>query len=339
LKFKISISVINQGFRKILSYRATGVFAILIGLVAIFTILSPRGVFIKEASLHTILKLGSELAIVTMSMGVLLIAAEFDLSVGSELAFCAFIAATAFTSFALSPYLCVLISIAFGALLGVINGIIVTKLHISSLITTLGMMYVYGGLVSVLSGGYSTSFNPKTVSPIFVEIFVGSIGPIPIQVFWLLGVGLFLYFMVDRTKFGNWIYATGSNKESAEMMGINTDKVKIACFALVGAMVGLVAIMQTTRILGAFPVQGTDLNLEAIAGAVVGGISIYGGIGSVWGALLGAMVIRVLGSGLITIGVPAFYFRVSLGLAIILSVAFNIYLKKVRTRAEVQSSK
>ena len=337
LKFKISINVIKQSLKKFLSYRATGVFGILIVLVAIFTMLSPEGVFVKEASLKTILKLGSELAIVTMGMGVLLITAEFDLSVGSELAFCAFVAATAYTDFGLSPFLCVFISIAFGAFLGVINGIVVTKLHISSLITTLGMMYVYSGLVSILSGGYSTAFNPKTVSPVFVEIFIGTVGPIPVQVFWLLGIALFLYLMVDHTKFGNWIYAAGSNKESAKMMGINTDKVKILCFALVGALVGFVAIMQTIRILGAFPVQGSGLNLEAIAGAVVGGISIYGGVGSIWGALLGAMIIRVLGSGLITIGIPAFYFRLFLGLAIISSVALNIYLKKIRTQAKVQS--
>ena len=296
----------------------------------VFTILSPGNIFVENISYRKILRLMPELAIVTIGMGVLMIAGEFDLSVGGELAFCSMVAAVVFTKLGLHPIISLFVALAFGAGLGVFNGLIVTKLHISSLIATLGTMYVFSGLVSALTGGYNITYRPETVSPAFQSALIGSIGPIPVQIFWLIGIAILLYTLVDYTKLGNWIYATGSNKESARMMGINTDRVKIICFVIVGVLSAFTGVMQSTRIRGSFPVQGTGLNLEAIAGTVVGGISINGGAGSVWGSLAGAIIIRVLQSGLITIGVSAFYFRVALGLMIVAAVTFNLYLTKLR---------
>lgn len=329
---KISTDRIYRILRRPLYYRAVGIFIVLIGLIAAFTILGPGTVFIEEGNLKTILRLAPELAIVAVGMGVLLIAGEFDLSVGGELALCSLAAAMLFTNFGLHPIIGLFAALAFGACLGVINGLIVTKLRISSLIITLGMMYVFSGLRTALTGGYHTTYHPETVSPVFQSALIGSIGPIPVQIFWLVGISIILYILVDHTKFGNWIYATGSSKESARMMGINTDRVKIICFAIVGVLSGFVGVMQSTRIMGSFPVQGIGLNLEAIAGAVVGGISIYGGTGSVWGAVVGAIIIRVLQSGLIIIGISAFWFRVALGLMIVISVALNMYLRRLRRK-------
>ncbi|MBA7671750.1 Ribose import permease protein RbsC [subsurface metagenome] len=324
---KISADEIGQILRRLL-YKSVGIFTVLIGLVIIFTILGPGTVFIEEGNIYTLLRLGPELAIVTVGMGVLLIAGEFDLSVGGELALCSLVAAMFFTNFGLHPIIGLFAALAFGACLGVINGLIVTKLHISSLIVTLGMMYVFSGLRTALTGGYHTTYHPEMASPAFQSALIGNIGPIPVQIFWLIGITIILYLLVGHTQFGNWIYATGSNKDSARMMGINTNRVKIICFAIVGVLSGFVGVMQSTRIMGSFPVQGTGLNLDAIAGAVVGGISIYGGTGSVWGAMIGSIIIRVLQSGLIIIGIPAFWFKVSLGMMIITAVAFNIYLRK-----------
>lgn len=312
------------------SFKSTSVFLIFIGLMMVFGTLSPS--FLTERNLRVMFRIAPELLLVTTGMGILLISGEFDLSVGSELALCAFIAAWTFTELGWNPYLSLIVTLAFGATLGVINGLLVTKLRISSLIVTLGTMWIFRGIVYVSSEGFPVYYRPDTASPTFLKMFTGSIGPIPVQILWVMGVVVFLYIMLEHTRFGNWIFATGSKKEAARMMGINTDLVKIICFAIVGFLAALAGVMQSCRIMGAYSVQGKLLNLRAIAASVVGGCSIYGGVGSVPGAAFGGMIVYTLSSGLSNLGVSAFYFYIALGLMLIGAVAFNIWLKEKRAR-------
>jgi len=265
---------------------------------------------------------------VVMGMAILMIAGEFDLSVGSELAFCSLIAAWSLEYWGLNPFLGLLLVLIAGSLMGILNGLIVTKMRISSLIATLGMMWVYLGIVFAITSGYPISYNPAVSSQLFEQLLVGSTGPIPNSFIWLISAAILLYILLERTAFGNKVFAVGSNKTAARMMGIDTNKVKIICFSMVGFLVGLSGVMQSIRIRGAYSAQGSLLNLRAIGGAVVGGTSIYGGVGTLPGSLIGGIIMVITEIGLTACKVPAYYFQLVLGLLIVLIVGINIKLGK-----------
>jgi len=286
------------------------------------------GVFLSLKSLNIIMRLLPESCMVVMGMAILMIAGEFDLSVGSELAFCSLIAAWSLEYWGLNPFLGLLLVLIAGSLMGILNGLIVTKMRISSLIATLGMMWVYLGIVFAITSGYPISYNPAVSSQLFEQLLVGSTGPIPNSFIWLISAAILLYILLERTAFGNKVFAVGSNKTAARMMGIDTNKVKIICFSMVGFLVGLSGVMQSIRIRGAYSAQGSLLNLRAIGGAVVGGTSIYGGVGTLPGSLIGGIIMVITEIGLTACKVPAYYFQLVLGLLIVLIVGINIKLGK-----------
>lgn len=305
-----------------LSYKSVSVLLVLIGLYLFFTLLSRDFRFANLGNLNAILRSGSELGIVAIGMAFLLISGEFDLSVGSQLALCSLVGAVSFTYWGFNPYLSLILAIFLGFCLGVVNGTIVTKLRISSFIATLGTMWVYRGIVLIWFKGYPISFHPEIENPMFGKLFIGSIGVIPAQAIWFLIICILFYILLQRTSFGNRVLATGGNEQAARMMGIRTDRVKILCFGLLGAAVGLVGVMQSLRLSGAYAVQGEILNMQAIGSAVVGGTSIFGGVGTIPGAAFGALIIQGLQSGLLSIGLAGYWYQTALGLILITSVSF-----------------
>lgn len=319
--------MLRQIVERFFSYKGVFILLILIAITVVFGFLSEWK-FTTWTNLSMLFRIAPEMGIVALGMALLLISGEFDLSVGSMFAFCSMVAAWPFVHWGWHPVISLSLALATGALLGFVNGMIVTKTRISSLIATLGMMWVYRGLLLIITAGYAVYYYPEHESPLFSEIFTGSVGPIPVQIIWMIGVAILIYILLEHTKFGNRILATGSRKESARMMGINTDKVKIICFMVLGVLVALAAVMQSCRIHGAYGVQGQTLNLESIGAAVVGGTSIYGGVGTISGAFCGALIVRFLDTGLLIIGLSMFHFYVVLGLLLVVVVSINIWLRK-----------
>jgi simple sugar transport system permease protein len=184
-----------------------------------------------------------------------------------------------------------------------------------------GVLYVHSRMSPIAIRPYLPSGSR------FEQIFTGEIGGfLPVQVVWFAVVGLVLGILLHFHKFGNWVYATGDNREAARAMGINTDRVKMTCFTIVGILCGLVAIMQALR-LGSFAAtQGIGFELKAIAASVVGGILLTGGVGSIVGVFLGALTIQILENGLILMRVPVFGITAFIGLAIISFVILNTYV-------------
>jgi simple sugar transport system permease protein len=154
--------------------------------------------------------------------------------------------------------------------------------------------------------------------------------PVPIQAIWFGIFGLILGILLHFHKFGNWVYATGNNKTGARSMGINTDRVKIICFMIVGFLCAFTAMGQTIRIGESYPLQGQLYELKAIAGSVIGGASLFGGIGSMSGILLGSLIVQMLENGLILIRLPAIGIQSFVGLATIVFVVINIYTERMR---------
>ena len=314
-----------------MTYRSSSIFLVFVGLILFFSLFSPHYRFISHANIKILLALGPEFSIVALGVGLLMVSGEFDLSIGSILVFCSFIFIRLF-EMGMNLFLAGFITLGVGALLGFLNGLITTKAHIPSFITTLGTMMLWRGLTLILSLGYTRPFNPE-VSPLFCSILTGKIGGIlPVQVVWFVVFGLILGAGLHFHKFGNWVYATGDNKEAARAMGINTDRVKIICFMTVGILCAFVAVMQIIRVSTFSSRAGDGWELKAIAASVVGGTSLMGGIGSMAGVFLGALTISVIENGLVILRIPYFWTYIVFGLVIISSVVSSLYLERRKLR-------
>jgi ribose/xylose/arabinose/galactoside ABC-type transport system permease subunit len=307
--------------------RSSSVFLVFIGLVLLFSFFSPHHRFISQANIKTLLALGSEFSIIALGVGLLMISGEFDLSVGSILVFCSFIFIKLFET-GMNLFLAGCITLGVGTLLGFLNGLITTKARIPSFITTLGTMMLWRGMTLILSQGFQRPFDPA-VSPLLGSMLTGRIGGIlPAQVVWFVVFGLILGVGLHFHKFGNWVYATGDNKEAARAMGIHTDRVKTICFMTVGILCAFVAVMQIVRVSTFSSRVGDGWELKAIAASVVGGTSLMGGIGSMVGVFLGALTISVIENGLVILRIPYFWTYIVFGLVIIFSVLSSRYLER-----------
>jgi len=319
--------------RKFFSYRASNTFIVFVGLILFFSLFTPRHVFVNPRNIAALSKLIPDLGIVALGVGMLMICGEFDLSISSVLPLCAFIFIS-LLKVGINPFFALSITLGAGALLGLLNGIITVKGRIPSFITTLGTMMFWRGVLYVVSRmwpiGLRAYLPPGSV---FEHIFVGEIGGIiPVQVVWFIVFVAILGIILHFHKFGNWVYATGDNREAARAMGINTDRVKTICFIIVSVLCAFVGILQLLRMETFACTQGIGFELKAIAASVVGGTFLAGGIGSIIGIFLGALTIQILENGLILMRVPVFGISAFIGLAIILFVILNTYIERRRTR-------
>jgi simple sugar transport system permease protein len=228
-------------------------------------------------------------------------------------------------------YIVPFVVLAVGIGLGLLNGIITVKGRIPSFITTLGTMMLWRGILLGQSGGYPKPLTRYLIgNEYFVNVFTGVVGPVPIQAIWFGIFGLILGILLHFHKFGNWVYATGNNKTGARSMGINTDRVKIICFMIVGFLCAFTAMSISTHLRTSYPLAGHLYEMKAIAGSVIGGASLFGGIGSMPGILLGSLIVQMLENGLILIRLPAIGIQSFVGLATIVFVVINIYTERMR---------
>ncbi len=322
----------ERGVPLLLRFRNVGVLAVLLLLVVGSAILTPKHTFIGIENLQTLVGLGPELGVVALAVGVLMIAGEFDLSVGSVLAVCAF-AFSAVLRATGSPWTGAAVALVLGGLLGALNGVIVVRGNVVSFIATLGTMLSLRGLVEILSGGVVRTV-PVAEHPLFLWLTTGKVaGLVPMQFIWFVLLAIVLYFVLGRSRFGNWIYATGDQPLAARAMGIRTGNVKLLCFVLVGAMCAVAAVLQTAR-LTAFSVHmGEGFELRAVAAAVVGGTSLQGGRGNMVGIFLGTLVIIVVDNMISQLRLAYEWTYIVFGLVILGSALLDLFIEKQIERA------
>jgi simple sugar transport system permease protein len=297
-------------------------------VVLVFALFTPDHLFVNPRNLAAVAKLAPDLGMVALGVGLLLIAGEFDLSVSSILPFCSFIFAILLGA-GMLPLPALLLVLPIGAAMGFINGAIVVRTGLPSFIITLSTMMFWRGVLFGISRMMPRSINRYfEEDSLFEAVFTGQIGLIPVQVIWLIGIAIVLGIILHRHKFGNWIYAVGSNQDAARAMGINVGLVKILLYVLIGVLCAFIGIVQATR-LGSFAAtQGHRFELQAIAAVVVGGTSLRGGVGSMLGIVLGLFIIKGLENGLILMQVPVFGVETFIGMAVILFVIINELLNR-----------
>jgi ribose transport system permease protein len=305
-------------------------FASLIVLIVVFSLASPN--FLQTNNIIGILQATAVNGVLAVAVTMVIITGGIDLSVGTMMTFCAVIAGVVLTYAGLPLPLGVVAAIATGAFCGFCSGVFVAKLGIPPFIATLGMMLILRGLSLVISGTRPIYFND---TPGFTLIANGSlIGwlvpavPIPNAVLILFLVAAAASYILGRTVLGRYCFALGSNEESVRLSGVNTDRWKIAIYALSGSIVGIAGLIIASRLNSAQPALGLGYELEAIAAVVIGGTSLAGGRGTILGSLVGALIMAVLTNGLRILSVAQEWQTVVTGAIIILAVYADMARKR-----------
>jgi len=305
---------------------------VLLALLVVLFEFTSSGAFLSYENVRGVLGLVPEMALVAMGVTVLMIAGEFDLSVGSVFALTPMVMAVSMVAGV--PFVpAVLLGLAAGAAVGFLNGFITLRFAIPSFITTLGMLFVARSVTVVISGG----FPPVLPFDIPSWVFTHYVGLIRLSMFWFAGVAIALSAVLSLTNFGNWIKSTGGQIDAAAAMGIPTNAVKMICFVQCSILAGFAGIIQVLRLGSPLPSLGEGLELQAVAAAVIGGTSLYGGVGTVLGAIVGALLIRVIDNGLVLSRVDANWFKFAIGALLILAVVANAWLRRASRRIKLET--
>lgn len=311
--------------------REASILLVLVGLVVYFSLRTDA--FFGTDNARVIAEFSAPIAIIAAGQVMLLICGEIDLSVGMVYAFSSWIFYFGVTDWGLPIWLAVIVGLLSGSAVGLVNGIITVGVGVPSFITTLGMAYVLNGLTLNISGAFPVE-TPGGET--FFRIFGGS--PYT-TVYWALGVIVVMTILLTRTRWGLHTVATGGNLLGASESGVNIRKVKIGNFVLCSTLGALAGILESVRIdtiqalQGGFPVM-----FYAVAAAVIGGTSLFGGSGTIIGAALGVGVLAVLNLGFTLQGISAYTFDLVLGIAIIASMALNVTLERIRQSGRLGSS-
>ncbi len=317
---KIVVSEGNNGFnlRDFIksNYRSLQSVSILVVMVIAMTILSPY--FLQVRNLLNVVRQISLIAIIGMGVTMAIITTGIDLSSGSVLALAGVVAAS-FAQGGHSLIIAIIAGIVAGAVAGFANGFISAFGKIPPFIATLGMMIGARGLALIYSDG-----RPITgLTDAFQYIGGGYLFGIPVPIYIMLAVAIISHILLNRTKFGKYVYAIGGNEQAAIVSGINVKKYLVYVYTFAGALSGLAGIILAARLSAGQPTAGVGYELDAIAASVIGGTSFSGGIGTIPGVIIGALIMGVLNNGLVLLNVSPYMQQVVKGAIIIAAVLLD----------------
>lgn len=289
---------------------------VLAALCILLAVISPT--FRTTDNLVNILQQVTINAIIALGMSLVIFTGGVDLSVGSVLGLTGIVMGMMIVDYKISPLIAVPVAIALGAGCGAFNGILISKLKLQPMIATLAMMSMARGAALTLANGktitgYSNEFN---------WIGQGTIPgtKIPVQILLMLALYIGVYYLMKYRKTGRYIYAIGGNEEATRLSGINVVKFKTLTYTIAGTLAALASFVLVAKLNSAQPIAGQDYELDAIASAVIGGASLLGGSGNVWGTLMGAIIIGVIRNGLNLLNVSSNLQKLILGIIILIAI-------------------
>ncbi|HBE80832.1 MAG TPA: sugar ABC transporter permease [Firmicutes bacterium] len=302
----------------------------LLGLVILMIILSiATPYFFTVKNLMNVAQQSAINALVSAGMLLTILSAGIDLSVGSVLALSICVTGLAINNFHVNPVVGFIFGIACGALFGLVNGLLLTKLHLPHpFISTMGTQNIARGLALFITGASPISGFPNWIQ----FIGAGYIWGIPFSFLLVAVMVVVFHIFLTRTTLGRQIYAVGGNKEAARLSGINTDRVLIWIYAISGLMAAIAGMVLLGRVNAAYPLAGLQYESDAIAAVIIGGASFMGGIGTIWGTLIGAMIIAVIRNGLNLLGVAPDMQTVVVGAVIIGAVFIDVLRRRGNKR-------
>jgi len=302
--------------------RKYGIALILILLTIIFAISSP--VFFTIENLFNVLRQISMLGISAVGMIFVILTGGIDLSVGSLMSLTNVICAKLMVESGLPPLLAISITLLISCLVGIVNAFFINEMDIPPLITTLGTMTIIRGLSYVLSGGRHIWGFPEG----FKLLGQGHIGIIPIPVIIMFLIFIVGWIILYKTTYGRRIYGIGGNEEATRLSGINIKKIKYLVYMSCSLLTGLAGIIMLSRLNTGQPKIGGGYELEVVTAVVLGGVSIFGGVGKLSGVLFGVLIIGILSNGMILLNIMDYYQQIILGLVLLAAVGFDNKISK-----------
>ena len=316
--------------RRIEALPIIAVFAV---LLALFMYTAPE-VFLAPYIYTTFLSTLPPLVLLAMGLTFVIGAGEIDLSFPAIIAFSGFTFAILFKSYDLG-WLAVAASLASGLLVGFVNGVLVAKIGVPSFMATLATQFFWSGMATVLSGGKSYALRGAEASSVW-RVLVGRLGGAPagmawmnevsVQALWTAAIVIFLWFILNRHRFGEHVLFIGDSNDVSRVVGIDVDREKIKLFTLMGGLAAVAAILLTLENKNFFGNQGQGYLLTAIASVLIGGTSIFGGRATVVGTVFGCCIIGMIEAGLVATGLTGAWVRTVQGLVFLISIVFYLYI-------------
>jgi simple sugar transport system permease protein len=321
-----------EWLKRAVSQPEAGPFGLLVLALVVFSLLSAT--YLTAGNFSNLLMFTPELGMIALAMTLLMTAGEFDLSVGSVFGFSAVLMWTFINEAGIPLELAFLIAMGAAVLIGLVNGLMTTRLGIPSFLVTLGMLLVVRGAALYLTQGFPQ--RTWRVEAPLKEILVGDITiPTPIgdlrifaSVFWFILFAVVLGYILMATKWGNWIQASGGNAMAATARGVRVARTKVALFVLTAVLAAWAGITSSIRVSAANPNSGDGYELEVIAMTVIGGTVLAGGKGTIIGTVIGVLLLRVINNGIIQVGVPGLAYRIFIGGIILGMMALHSYMRR-----------
>jgi len=304
--------------------RRYSVLLILLAIGLVFTLGSDR--FLTPSNLMNIALQTSIIAIIAIGMTFVILTAGIDLSVGSVVALCGALAAGIAVKQELGTFVGIGLALAAGAAVGLVSGLLIVKGKMPPFVATLSMLAIARGLTLVYTQGRPIAGIDERFIALGSGETLGIANPVIIMVI----IFVIAFVVLRSTRFGNYVYATGGNEEVSRLAGVRTSNVKLSVYVISGVLAAVGGILLVGRLWSAQPNAAIGLELDAIAAPVLGGVSLFGGVGSVGGAVVGAFILGILSNGLNLMGVPSFWQQVIKGVVLILAVTLDVATKRRR---------
>ncbi|NCB56849.1 MAG: ABC transporter permease [Gammaproteobacteria bacterium] len=341
------------------SFSKENIFLLLLKLrtfIALFVILGFFTImvdgFLEPTSLVIMVKHISINAFLALGISFVIITAGIDLSIGATLGFCGMVAGYMIAKgIVLSPlgiaifpsiWVVVPVVLVVGALIGAINGLIITRYNVAPFICTLGTMYIVRGAAMLLSAGETfpgLSGNPQLGNTGFEQIGAGTLFGLPYAIWMMFVLAAIVAYIAKKLPFGRHVYSIGDNERAAELSGIKVKNIKIWVYTISGFCAAIAGIVVSSQLVASHPATGTAFEMNAIAAVVLGGTSLAGGRGTITGTLIGAFVIGILADGLVMMGVSEFWQMVIKGIVIIVAVIIDQMQSRLQYKAAIMSQK
>lgn len=320
--------IIKQSLPSLLSNRVYFLIALLIIVLIMMSVISPY--FLNTRTILDILRMGTVLLLLSIGQTLVILAggAGIDLSVGAMLSLSGVFLGILSRS-GVDIWLAALLTIVFGGLLGSLNGFTVTIWGLPPLIGTLGSMWAFGALALVITNGIPISNFPRE----FAFIGDGRIFGVPTQILLVaLPVFVVLYFFLNWTYLGRWVYLIGVNETAAKFSGIPVSRVRFSLYTLNGILAGIGAVVMASWLMAARPDVGNGMELQSITVTVLGGTNIFGGFGSLFGTLLAVLIVTLVASGLQLAGINAIWQLAVLGFILLGAVSINQLIYSLKAK-------
>ncbi len=296
-----------------------------ISFIILFSLFT-KGLWLSPLNLQVIIRSAAQLGIMALGQTLVMITGRIDLSVGSIFGICGvlFVAITGIVSVPLA----FILSVSCGIGIGFMNGFLTEKMGVPSLITTLGSLYIFRGLIYFITQGFANALPKAARASILVKLLGGSLKGWNNLIIWFILITAAMAILLSLTRYGNWVFAVGTDEKSALSRGVSPTKVRMIAFIICGLLAGFAGICTVCDMHIGGTTLGKEMELESIASAVLGGTLLTGGVGSIVGSAIGALLLSMIRSGLIMLGAPPYWFVTFVGIVLIGAVLSNTKIRE-----------